>query len=146
MNDKISSPEAVQFLRRTCEILSFSVLNTEISPVHIGAHDFNESVYRLYKQLKWDSEEFSLSSDPSIPHDEWYRTYRYLENFLRVDLLPFLMKYHKKLWKRFDVPRKVFFRVGPNWGQDVKDLRERTRYYINIFVNLLEGAESKNAS
>lgn len=130
------SVNSIKVFRRIYEILDLSILNVEILTTDIGEHDFNESVYRLYRQLKTEISTFNYD-DNYLSHDEWFKIQQSLSTYIQKVLL-FLMKYHKKLWKRFDVPRTIFYNVGGLWNHDIKILRLATSNYMKEILEVLE--------
>ena len=128
--------DSVRLARLLKESIRMSVLNTNIYSGNIGAHDFNESCYRVYTNLKNILQE--SNQNMSIGHRDYKKITFPVEMFIKHDLLRFLIKYHKRLWKRFDVPRKIFYNVGSCWDSDVEKLRNEATDFVKAMDNFLD--------
>ena len=128
--------DSVRLARLLKESVRMSVLNTNISNNNIGVHDFNESCYRVYTNLKNILQ--VSNQNMSIGHRDYRAITFPVEMFIKHDLLRFLIKYHKRLWKRFDVPRKIFFDVGSRWDSDVDKLRNEATDFVKAMDKFLD--------
>ena len=128
---------SIKMVRQTESYVRFSVLNSKVSVDNIGPHDFVESCHRIYTSLKKCMLDWTLADD--IHKDDFDVISGCVEVFFKYSLMPFLSQYHKKLWKRHDVPRVVFYDIGCDWSKDVKALKQASESFINNLCEVVTG-------